>query len=331
MNVHLIPPSEQLRALGASPGTDAVRCLADAWLKTPEDLYRLSQAERGALGKALHEAGLHSVLVDLNQACCAVHERQPDVIEARARANAVVIEALEDPQALYKLPPEEWSALLDTSRQSGDPRAVEILHYTRQRVRDSQPEIIEAYEAVAAALANPAHLLTLQPKEWTRLLKTADAVPWDFRGGYWDHRQKLIKAKTDALIESRIAATPSSSIKHVGVHGQMSLALVRKIDAVIGTRWLTVPRLGIPRNRKEMDFKNGAPQAKLSACDAQWGPFHGIPEGGCNRTTSVICDTTSAVLLKTFGHTAFDVNVSLELERYFRSLEPFPWEQGGDA
>jgi hypothetical protein len=327
-------PSEELRALGDSPGAEAILTLGRSWLAKPDALYRLPTEEGEALDGALRRSYHYPLLAQLREARSEAHERQPKVIVERARAAAVVIEALKDPQALYELPAAEWGALLETARQTGPTsyfHNIRSLEAARDQVRDAQPDVVEAHQAVKAALENPSAIIKFKPKEWSRLLKTADTIPANFAGRYDNYRQMLVQAKTDALIASRIEATPSSSIKHLGIHGEMSLALVRKVDAVIGGAWLTVPRLGVARNRKEMTYKNGIPEAQLGACDAPWGPFHGIPEGGSRGTTSIICELKSATLLKMFGLTAFDVNVSPELESYFRTLEPFPWEKEGST
>ncbi len=96
---------------------------------------------------------------------------------------------------------------------------------------------------------------------------------------------------------------------------------------VIGANWTPVPRLAVGRNRKEMEFKDGLPQAEVVNCDSWGATYHGIPDGAARGSTSIICPSEKAMLLKLFGHTAFVMNVSLELESYFRSLEPIPWEQ----
>jgi hypothetical protein len=248
------------------------------------------------------------------------------VIDAQANAKAIVDRALKDPKALYELHDQEWQALLSTAHQTGGHSAPLALHAARDQVRDSQPAFVEAHQTVVAALESPSQILAMNPKQWTALLKTADLIPGGFGGRYNSYRHDLITAKTDALIAARIAAVPESSVKHLGIHGRETLELVRKIDAVIGTNWLTVPRLLVARNRKAMTYNNGMPDAQVSPCDAEWGPFHGIPGICRRRTTSIICEVKSAALLKMFDLTAFDVNISPELERYFRSLAPFPWE-----
>jgi hypothetical protein len=248
------------------------------------------------------------------------------VIYAQANAKAIVDLALKNPEALYKLPDAEFWALLSAAGQTGDPISRQLLCTARDQVRDVQPELVEAHQAVVAALASPSQILAMNPKQWTALLKAADLIPRGFKGRYHNFRSDLIMAKTDALISARIDAIPESSIKHLGIHGRVSLELVRKIDAVIGTNWLTVPRLSVARNRKEMTYNNGVPDAELNPSDAGWGPFHGIPLEFSYGTTSIICELKSAALLKLFDLTAFDVNISPELESYFRSLAPFPWE-----
>ena len=249
------------------------------------------------------------------------------VIDACQEARAIVNRALRDPEALYKLPDAEWNALLSTADQTGDPIVRQALFAARDQVRDNLPEAVQAHLTVVAALESPSQILALNPKQWTSLLKIADLIPSGFSGHYYNsYRYDLIRAKTDALTAARIDAVPGSSIKHLGIHGHERLELVRKIDDVIGTNWLTVPRLSVARNRKEMTYNNGIPDADISRCDAEWGPFHGIP-GNCSRgTTSIICEVKSAALLKMFDLTAFEVNISPELESYFRSLAPFPWE-----
>ena len=197
----------------------------------------------------------------------------------------------------------------------------------RKAGQDSQTPGAEAYRVVQDALKHPDKLVALSKGSWSKLLATARIIPRGFQGKSCDFARELSHAKTMATITAPLRHAPPSSFRHVGVIGRLDLEFVRKVDAVIGPDWTTVPRLELCQGRKGMFDQNGDPRTAEHPCDAPYGSFYSIPDDvDPDDSTSIICDLKAATLLKMFDLTVFDVNVSPDMEAYFRSLGPFPWE-----
>ena len=194
-------------------------------------------------------------------------------------------------------------------------------------IENSETEIKEAYNVVVEALSDCRVILSKNKKEWTEILRLADKIPYRYNGAYRNFRSELIAEKTKVIRQDRIESAPSSNLKHVGVKGLLSLALVRRVEDVIQRRWVTVPRVEAPKGRKDIQFEAGVPVGAKGRCD-HYGYWVGMPPMNWTEpSTSIVCNTTDASLLQLFDLTMFVENIRPEMEAYYRSVADFSWEE----
>jgi hypothetical protein len=298
------------------------------WLKRGPMLYALDKDDFICLQHAAKIHQLWSLWHGLRSSLENYVETLPETRERRAAARSKTLEAISDPEALLALGESEWEQMVAIAHEAKDHSLVRSLRDARRIARDAQPHLTAAHCEVQAALNNPAALVTLSKREYSALLKTAAMIPCDYGGLYNNYRQAIIELKTKAIIFDRIHSTPWSNVMHLGVRGAFTLELVRRIDRLIEAHsWCTVPRVFSPNGRKQLGFVNGEPETGYTQCDS-FGSFYRVPDIK-ERSTSIVCRRKEATILKIHDETIFDLNIDTELEEFFRSKSPFPWESEG--
>lgn len=189
-------------------------------------------------------------------------------------------------------------------------------------------EVQEAEQYVRELLKDEMGLLRLAPAEWKEALRLASLVP----KGRWNSSKLETDLKSARQTAKRQAAFDSmapSNFMHVGVHGAYDQALVRKVDEIIGPRWLAVPRL-YQNQPAKLVFHDGRPNAETRRSDENFTHYVGIPPyRSAGVTTAIMCSKGDAALLKMHDLLGWQASLAPELEAYFRQTATFDWDAAG--
>ncbi len=184
----------------------------------------------------------------------------------------------------------------------------------------------QAETFVRGLLKDPMQLLRLPRDEWKEAVRLASLVPI----GRWDTSRldtALKNARQTAKRQAALDSIPASDMMHVGVYGSYDQALVRKVDRVIGPRWLAVPRLFQLKPVRLAFDASGLPNAEVRRSDENFTHYVGIPPLRSDRiTTAIMCSRVDAALLKMHDMTDWQANLTPELESYFRRSADFDWD-----
>lgn len=190
----------------------------------------------------------------------------------------------------------------------------------------SDGDLDGAEEWLRVLLDDSERLLRLTRDEWKEAVRVANWVPERRHGYYCNYEHLLKRARKKAKAQAAVMSIPVSEMMHLGVRGTYDQALVRAVDKIIGKRWLAVPRLYQLKPTQQV-FRGGEPDAEVRRPDEQLTNFVGIPpDRPKGITTSIMCSREQSALLKLHDMIAWEANLTLELEEYFRRTATFVWE-----
>ncbi len=188
--------------------------------------------------------------------------------------------------------------------------------------------IDDAEHQVRRLMEDPMGLLRLSREEWREAVRLAALVPKGRRDTS-KLETELKNARQAAKRQAAFDILPASDFMHVGVYGAYNQALVRKVDTVIGPRWLAVPRLYQLQPAK-LVFDDGRPNGEVRRSDENFSHYIGIPpDRSTDVTTAIMCARADAALLKLHDMLGWQANLVPELEAYFRRTATFDWELSG--